>query len=65
MDTLERMPQRCGIIAEAGELGEELRELLVGKRRGIYRVVFQVRGRSVHILHIRHSAKDRLTAEDL
>ena len=65
IDTLETMPQRCGKAAEAEEVGIEIRELLFGKKRGTYRIVFQIRGRTVYILRIWHSARDALKSEDL
>ena len=34
LDTLEQHPQRCSLAAESEELGEEIRELLVGRRVG-------------------------------
>ena len=55
--TLKREPQRCPIAPEAEEIGIELRELLFGKRRGVYRIFFIIAQRTVDILHIRHSAQ--------
>jgi plasmid stabilization system protein ParE len=65
IDKLETMPERCRISAEAAELGIEIREILVGKRRGTYRVLFQIERRTVHILRVWHSARDAWTAYDL
>jgi hypothetical protein len=36
--------------------GEEVRVLLSGKRRGVYRVLFTIRGDTVQVLTVRHSA---------
>ncbi len=65
IDTLETMPQRCPIAAEAAEVGVEIRELLVGRRRSRYRVIFLIRRPAVHILRIWHSARDAISREDL
>jgi hypothetical protein len=47
------------------QVGLELRELLFGKRRGVYRILFVVDGRTVNILHIRHTASGPLSTFDL
>ena len=65
IDTLETRPARCGLAAESQDLGLEIRELLFGKRRGRYRLLFQIRGRMVHILRIWHSARDSVARDDL
>lgn len=65
IDTLETQPGRCPLADEAVEIGLELRELLFGRRRGIYRILFEIRGREVHILRIRHTARDALSRDDL
>ncbi len=63
--SLERQPERCPLAPEAEELGIELRELLFGRRRGVYRILFIVEQRTVNILHIRPSARDVLRPDDL
>ena len=65
IDTLELNPERCPMAAEAEELGVELRELLFGKRHGIYRILFVISGRTVNILHIHHAARDKVTQQDI
>jgi plasmid stabilization system protein ParE len=35
--TLESHPQRCPLAPESEDAGVEVRELLFGKRRGVYR----------------------------
>lgn len=57
MDTLESSPERCGLAAESADIGVEVRELLVGKHRTKYRVLFQIRERTVHVLRVRHGAR--------
>lgn len=65
IDTLEKQPDRCRLADEATDLGIELRELLFGRRRGTYRILFEIKGSVVHILRIRHTARDALTPDDL
>jgi plasmid stabilization system protein ParE len=65
IDRLEAHPSRCAVAAESEDLGVEIRELLVGKRHGIYRILFQIEGRTVLILRLWHGARDRVSPEDL
>jgi plasmid stabilization system protein ParE len=65
IDTLETMPERCGLAAEAADIGLDIREILVGKRHGTYRVLFQVQGRTVYVLRVWHAARDAVTRDDL
>jgi plasmid stabilization system protein ParE len=54
---LEEFPHRCPLAPESGaEL--EIRQLIYRR----YRVLFTVAGDTVYILHIRHSARQRLTS---
>lgn len=63
--TLEEHPQRCPLAIEAGELGLELRETLLGKRNKKYRILFTIDGSTVHILRVWHGARRSVTGEDL
>ena len=65
LEVLERAPQRCRLADEADDLGLDLRELLFGKRRGKYRILFVIRDNIVGIVHIRHAARDALSADDI
>ncbi len=60
MATLEQSPDRCPVADEAADLGIDLRELLYGRRRGVYRILFTIEGSVVHVLRVRHAAQDRL-----
>ncbi|MGZ8218254.1 type II toxin-antitoxin system RelE/ParE family toxin [Methylomagnum sp.] len=42
--SLEKMPNRCAKAPESQELGMEIRQLLYGKRPGVYRVLFLLAG---------------------
>jgi plasmid stabilization system protein ParE len=61
--TLKASPRRCPVDPDSGAYGEEVRVLLYGKRPGIYRVLFAIRGDTVHVLTVRHSAQRSLREE--
>jgi plasmid stabilization system protein ParE len=55
--TLAHNPQRCPLAHENDHFPQEIRELLYGKRRGVYRILFTIVGETVSILHVRHAAR--------
>jgi plasmid stabilization system protein ParE len=65
IQTLSSNPERCGLAPEADwyESGE-LRQMLYGKRHGVYRILFEVRGKTVYILRVRHTAQNLLGPDD-
>ena len=62
--TLEVMPERCPLADEANELGIEMRELLFGKRRGVFRVLFTIDGQTVNVIHVRRAARGPITPDE-
>jgi plasmid stabilization system protein ParE len=50
METLTRQPLRCPRAAESDKFVEELRELLYGKRKNKYRIIFAIRNNDVVVL---------------
>lgn len=62
--TLKTIPRRCPIDPDSVAYGEEVRLLTYGKRQGVYRVLFAIRGDAVHVLTVRHSAQRRLADEE-
>ena len=62
--SLEENPERCGLAPES-EWYPGVRQLLHGKRRGVYRILFEVRGTVVYILRVRHSAQELLEPGEL
>jgi plasmid stabilization system protein ParE len=61
IDTLRRHPTRCPLAAENDKFPEEIRELLYGRsKRYKHRIIFTLREDAVHILYVRHSARDEL-----
>ena len=58
--TLESRPERCPLAAESHRFPTEVRELLHGRRTNKHRIIFEIRGESVYVLYVRHSARDAL-----
>jgi plasmid stabilization system protein ParE len=65
IDALVNDPVRHPLAPEADWYGDSLRQLLFGKRRGVYRVLFRIRGHRVQVLRVRHHAQDLLRPGDL
>lgn len=65
MKTLEDTPLRCPLAVEASRLRIDLRELIFGKRRGTFRILFTVDGDNVYVLRIRRATRDQIKAQDL
>lgn len=61
--TLKANPKRCPVDPDSVAYGEEVRMLLYGKRHGQYRVLFTIRGDTVHVLTVRHAARQSLADE--
>jgi plasmid stabilization system protein ParE len=61
--SLAANPQRCPVDPDSDAYGEEVRVLLHGKRQRKYRVLFAVRGDIVHVLTVRHAARQSLADE--
>ena len=65
LNSLTKSPERCGLAPENHAMGPEVRQLLYGRRNGVYRALFTITGGEVRVLHIRHAAREPLSAEDL
>ena len=63
INSLATFPARCPLAPENEFFPQEIRQLLYGKGRGTYRVLFTIKGTTVSILHIRHSAQQTLKPE--
>ncbi len=58
--TLGSRPTRCPVASENDKFPEEIRELLHGRRRQKYRIIFTIRQDTVHVLYVRHGAQDEI-----
>ena len=65
LGTLEMHPKRCAIADESSDVGTEIRELLFGRLRYKYRILFRITEESVVILRIWHGSRDSITREYL
>ncbi len=60
METLIRQPLRCPLAAENPRFPFEIRELLYGKRKNKYRIIFTIRNDDVVVLYVHHGARKEL-----
>jgi toxin ParE1/3/4 len=65
IETLRDHPLRCPLAPETESFEREIRQLLHGRRGGVYRVLFAVEEERVVILSVRHGARAPLAPEDL
>jgi hypothetical protein len=65
LGTLSYLPLKCGLAPENGLDGEEIRQLLFGKRPRVFRALFAIAGDEVRVLHIRRATMDTATNEEL
>ena len=63
--TLQEKPQRCALAVEHEIFPEEVRKLLYGKAKNVYRVLFAIRDDIVYVLYVRHSSQAPLTLNDV
>jgi plasmid stabilization system protein ParE len=56
VNALDLFPNRCPLAPESDSCGGEIRQQL----HGSYRILFKIIGRTVHILHVRHGAREPL-----
>jgi plasmid stabilization system protein ParE len=57
---LGKYPRRFPVAAENDKFPEEIRELLHGKKTMRYRIIFTIRDDAVHVLYVRHAARDEI-----
>ena len=63
--SLQEKPRRCSLATENKMFPEEVRQLLYGKSRNRYRILFTIREDIVYILFIRHTSQALLTEDDI
>lgn len=57
--SLSKFPRRCAVSPESSALAAEVRELLFGSRRSIFRVLFSIKDEKVFILRVRSTRQRR------
>jgi plasmid stabilization system protein ParE len=62
--TLQEKPKRCPLALENEVFADELRQLLYGKGRSAFRILFTVRDEVVFVLFVRHTAQEPMKPED-
>ncbi|MBN3898012.1 MAG: type II toxin-antitoxin system RelE/ParE family toxin [Nostoc sp. NOS(2021)] len=64
IESLSEMPKRCPLARENKYFSKEIRQIMYGKSRNSYRIIFTIVEDSevstVRILHIRHAAQQTL-----
>ncbi|WP_228042237.1 MULTISPECIES: hypothetical protein [unclassified Tychonema] len=57
------MPSRCSFAFENSFFDEEIRQLVYGKGRNAYRILFTIVDDSVQIIFVRHAAQKPMIDE--
>lgn len=65
IQSLASKPERCPEADEAVKISLDLRVLLSGRHRHIYRILFTIDGSTVNVLRVLHAARDHVDADDL
>lgn len=69
IESLTQMPKRCPLARENEYFSQEIRQLIYGKGRNLYRILFTIlegeEESTVRILHIRHGTQKTLGDETL
>lgn len=63
--TLQEKPRRCVLAIENDVFPEEVRQLLYGKAKRTYRILFTIRADTIFVLYVRHTAQAPITEDDL
>jgi len=67
IESLSVMPKRCPLARENEHFSQEIRQLLYGRGRNLYRILFTILETEeisiVRILHIRHSSQETISNE--
>jgi plasmid stabilization system protein ParE len=58
--SLAKFPERCAVAPESAAFAFQVRQLLHGRRRNVYRILFTLEGDTVYVLHIRHGARQSI-----
>ena len=61
---LAALPERHPVAEEESELlGVSLRQMLHGRRRGMFRILFSIENETVYLHYVRHSARGPIEPE--
>ncbi|WP_414517935.1 type II toxin-antitoxin system RelE/ParE family toxin [Nostoc sp. PCC 9305] len=64
IESLSQMPSRCSLARENDYFSQEIRQILYGRGRNSYRIIFTILAGqevpTVRVLHIRHTAQQTL-----
>lgn len=60
IDELAQFPRRAPLIPQKHYNRKHLRQLIYGKKRGSYRILFEINGQTVYIRRIVHTARENL-----
>lgn len=63
--TLQDKPQRCTKARENDNFTQEIRQLIYGKSRNKYRIIFTTQENIVYVLYVRHSSQSSITFDFL
>ena len=67
IESLSVMPNRCSLARENKYFSQEIRQLLYGRGRSSYRILFTIleigEVHTVRILHVRHSSQQSIGEE--
>lgn len=58
--SLSKMPERCPVSEESSAFDAEVRQLLCGDKRNVYRILFSITETKVYILRVRATRQKRL-----
>lgn len=61
--SLREHPLRCRVSEESAAFDVEVRELLFGNKRNVYRILFSITNSKVNILRVRSTRQRRLIDE--
>jgi hypothetical protein len=62
--SLSTFPARCAEAPESRFFDREIRQLLYGRGRNVYRILFTIQDDVVSVLHIRHGAREVMKPDD-
>lgn len=58
--TLQDKPRRCALARENDDFPEEIRQLIFGKSRSKYRIIFTTIDDMVYVIYLRHSSQSSI-----